>query len=195
LGVEGRVQSDARGDGRGKFRDQANKSGRVVALKHIFTLELKEDPSLLSDLKEDVRVECVILGDATNVVLYDVSEPPVFRTPVNRSPFRCFVRSCNKGIMAVRFRDPTSAKVCVTVSPPSHRCTPTFFSPTHTPNLQKMQVRRPSSGSPFATSEQRFKGSKGEDDGVLGDGLDSERKRLGDFDHWLMDEGEACVRA
>jgi len=41
------------------------------------------------------------------------------------------------------------------------------------------------------TGQERFKRSKGEDDGVLGDGADSERKRLDDFAEWLMDEGEA----
>ena len=56
-----------------KFSNQVNKNGRVVVLKHMFTLdELEEDPSLLLDLKEDVREECAILGDVTNVVLYDV---------------------------------------------------------------------------------------------------------------------------
>ena len=50
------------------------KSGRVVVLKHMFTLEaLKEDATLLLDLKEDVREECSQLGEVTNVVLYDVS--------------------------------------------------------------------------------------------------------------------------
>jgi HIV Tat-specific factor 1 len=57
-----------------KLSNQANKNGRVVVLKHMFTLqELEEDPSLLLDLKEDVREECATLGDVTNVVLYDVS--------------------------------------------------------------------------------------------------------------------------
>ena len=61
-----------------KFSNQANKHGRVVVLKHMFTLaELDEDPSLLLDLKEDVREECAILGDVTNVVLYDVRKLPV----------------------------------------------------------------------------------------------------------------------
>jgi len=56
-----------------KFSNQANKNGRVVVLKHMFTLaELEEDPSLLLDLKEDVREECATLGEVTNVVLYDV---------------------------------------------------------------------------------------------------------------------------
>jgi len=61
-----------------KFSNQANKNDRVVVLKHMFTLdELEEDPSLLLDLKEDVREECATLGDVTNVVLYDVRELPV----------------------------------------------------------------------------------------------------------------------
>lgn len=48
-------------------------TSRVVVLKHMFTLdELKEDPSLLLDLKEDVREEAETIGDVTNVVLYDV---------------------------------------------------------------------------------------------------------------------------
>ena len=47
----------------------------MAVLKHVFTLdELEEDPSLLLDLKVDVREECGTLGDVTNVVLYDVTE-------------------------------------------------------------------------------------------------------------------------
>jgi hypothetical protein len=42
----------------------------------MFTLsELKEDPTLLIDLKEDVREECELLGEVTNVTLYDVRTP------------------------------------------------------------------------------------------------------------------------
>ncbi len=53
----------------------ASKAGRVVVLKHMFTLQaLKEDATLLLDLKEDVREECSQLGEVTNVVLYDVSQ-------------------------------------------------------------------------------------------------------------------------
>lgn len=51
----------------------ANRTSRVVVLKHMFTMEeLEEDASLLLDLKEDVRDECSTLGEVTNVVLYDV---------------------------------------------------------------------------------------------------------------------------
>jgi len=50
-----------------------NRNGRVVVLRHMFSLkDLEEDASLLLDLKEDVREECSTLGEVTNVVLYDV---------------------------------------------------------------------------------------------------------------------------
>lgn len=56
----------------------ANKNGRVVVLKHMFTLkELETDKSLLLDLKEDVREEASTLGEVTNVVLYDVGFHPI----------------------------------------------------------------------------------------------------------------------
>jgi len=43
----------------------------------MFTLvELDEDPTLLLDLKEEVRDECEKLGEVTNVTLYDVSRFP-----------------------------------------------------------------------------------------------------------------------
>ncbi|KAN0107202.1 hypothetical protein V8E52_010404 [Russula decolorans] len=71
----------------------ANKNSRVVVLKHMFTLkELEEDPSLLLDLKEDVREECETLGEVTNVVLYDKE---------------------SDGVMTVKFRDPISAQACI----------------------------------------------------------------------------------
>jgi len=39
----------------------------------MFTLaELQEDPTLLIDLKEDIREECKLLGEVTNVTLYGV---------------------------------------------------------------------------------------------------------------------------
>ncbi|KAI5120978.1 hypothetical protein M0805_006650 [Coniferiporia weirii] len=70
-----------------------NKNNRVVVLKHMFTLkQLKEDATLLLDLKEDVREECSTLGEVTNVVLYD-EEP--------------------EGVMTVKFRDPISAQACI----------------------------------------------------------------------------------
>jgi len=54
---------------------------------------------------------------------------------------------------------------------------------------------RPSAGrraeAYLCTGEQRFKRSKGEDNDVLGDGADSERKFLDDPAQRLMNEDEA----
>jgi len=62
-------------------------------LKRMFTLkDLEDDPTLLLELKEDVREECETLGEVTNVVLYD-KEPD--------------------GVMTVKFRDPVSAQACI----------------------------------------------------------------------------------
>ncbi|KAN0129771.1 hypothetical protein V8E53_012436 [Lactarius tabidus] len=70
-----------------------NTNSRVVVLKHMFTLrEIEEDPTLLLDLKEDVREECETLGEVTNVVLYD-KEPD--------------------GVITVKFRDSVNAQACV----------------------------------------------------------------------------------
>lgn len=69
---------------------------RQVCLRRMFTLvELEEDPTLLLDLKEDVREECETLGKVTNVTLWD------------REP---------DGIMTIRFADPHCAAACVRVS-------------------------------------------------------------------------------
>jgi HIV Tat-specific factor 1 len=47
---------------------------KMVVLKHMFTLkELIDDPSLILDLKQEVRDECERLGAVTSVVLYDVA--------------------------------------------------------------------------------------------------------------------------
>lgn len=61
----------------------------------MFTLEeLEKDPSLLLDLKQDVREECEKLGKITNVVLYDL-EPD--------------------GVMSVKFKDVSTAALCAQV--------------------------------------------------------------------------------
>ncbi|PLW37591.1 hypothetical protein PCANC_05679 [Puccinia coronata f. sp. avenae] len=66
---------------------------KIVVLKHMFTLsELKEDPTLLIDLKEDVREECELLGEVTNVTLYDLE---------------------SDGIITVKFKDPIAAQACI----------------------------------------------------------------------------------
>jgi HIV Tat-specific factor 1 len=39
----------------------------------MFTVqELEQDPTLLLDLKEEIREECEKLGEVTNVIIYDV---------------------------------------------------------------------------------------------------------------------------
>lgn len=46
----------------------------MVVLKGMFSLaSLEKDPSLLLELKEDVREEAETMGQVTNVILYDVS--------------------------------------------------------------------------------------------------------------------------
>ncbi|KAI9093433.1 hypothetical protein DFS34DRAFT_596109 [Phlyctochytrium arcticum] len=77
-------------DSKGK---KADKLAKVVVLKHMFSLqELEEDPTLLLDLKEDVRTECEKLGEVTNVVLYDLEKD---------------------GIMTVKFKEAESAALCL----------------------------------------------------------------------------------
>ncbi|CDU23225.1 related to Splicing factor U2AF-associated protein 2 [Sporisorium scitamineum] len=68
--------------------------GRTVVLTKMFTLhELDSDPTLLLDLKEDVREECNdTVGGVTNVVLWD-KEP--------------------EGIMTVKFQSEQQAEACV----------------------------------------------------------------------------------
>ncbi|CAO1630829.1 unnamed protein product [Jaminaea pallidilutea] len=68
-------------------------TSRLVILKHMFTLiELEEDPTLLLDLKSDVREECETMGNVTSVNLYD-EEP--------------------EGVMTVKFKYPEDARECV----------------------------------------------------------------------------------
>ncbi|KAI9304259.1 hypothetical protein BJ944DRAFT_163904 [Cunninghamella echinulata] len=51
------------------------KFSKIVILKNMYTQqELDDDPTLLLELKEDVREECEKLGEVTNVILYDVSK-------------------------------------------------------------------------------------------------------------------------
>jgi HIV Tat-specific factor 1 len=69
------------------------KAGRVVILRHMFTLaELEEDPAALLDIKEDIRDECAKLGQVTNVVLYDLEED---------------------GVVTVKFKTVEAAQACV----------------------------------------------------------------------------------
>ncbi|EGG05191.1 uncharacterized protein MELLADRAFT_48926 [Melampsora larici-populina 98AG31] len=73
--------------------ESLKKDSRMVVLKYMFTVEeLAQDPSLLIDLKEDVREECELLGNVTNVTLYDLEE---------------------EGIMTVKFKEPIAAQACI----------------------------------------------------------------------------------
>lgn len=70
-----------------------SKLDKTVILKGMFTLdELERDPTLLLDLKEDVREECQKLGEITNIVLYD-KEPD--------------------GIISIKFKEEDHALECV----------------------------------------------------------------------------------
>ncbi|ORY92220.1 hypothetical protein BCR43DRAFT_497979 [Syncephalastrum racemosum] len=72
---------------------KAEKFAKIVILKNMYTQqELDEDPTLLLELKEDVRDECEKLGEVTNVILYD------------KSP---------GGVISVRFMEQKSADACV----------------------------------------------------------------------------------
>ncbi|KAI9359038.1 hypothetical protein BD770DRAFT_320151 [Pilaira anomala] len=69
------------------------KFSKIVILKNMYTQEeLDADPTLLLELKEDVREECEKLGEVTNVILYD------------KSP---------GGIISVRYKETESADACV----------------------------------------------------------------------------------
>jgi HIV Tat-specific factor 1 len=129
----------------------ANKNSRVVVLKHMFTLkELEEDPTLLLDLKEDVREECETLGEVTNVVLYDKEAD---------------------GVITVKFRDPISAQGCVL------KMHGRFFSG------RKIEAS-------LWIGKQRFKRSGVAEDVEEIGGEEGEKKRLDDFAHWLLTEGD-----
>ncbi|KAG0282548.1 hypothetical protein BGZ96_000366 [Linnemannia gamsii] len=72
---------------------KADKWNKVCILKHMFTLEeLEADPTLLLDLKEDIREECEKVGEVTNVIIYD-HHPD--------------------GVVSVRYKEKESADLCV----------------------------------------------------------------------------------
>ncbi|KAI0974645.1 hypothetical protein F4678DRAFT_384253 [Xylaria arbuscula] len=76
-----------------QLETNAPPKGRVVILRHMFTLrELEEDPAAMLEIKEDIRDECSKLGTVTNVVLYDLEED---------------------GIASVKFNTPEAAVACV----------------------------------------------------------------------------------
>ena len=146
--------------------------------------ELKDDPSLLLELKKDVREEAENLGDVTNVVLYDVSSN-LSRLDVQLT----YPPQETDGVMTAKFRDPISAQagVLVRVSVPSLERRLFYM----------MNVRQKMNGRYFTgrkieaslfDSEERFKksgaGQTQEDGEEAG-----ENERLADFEKWLMAEG------
>ena len=72
--------------------------------------ELKDDSSLLLELKEDVREEAENLGDVINVMLDEVSSN-LSRLDVQLT----FPQLEPEGVMTVKFRDPISAQACALV--------------------------------------------------------------------------------
>ena len=84
---------------------------RVTVLKRMFTpQELKDDPSLLLELKEDVREEAENMGDLINVVLDEVSSNLSWLdVQLTFPPLE------PEGVMTVKFRDPISAQACALV--------------------------------------------------------------------------------
>ncbi len=65
---------------------RAEKAARTVILKRMFTpVEMERDPGLMLDLKDDIRNECSRLGEATNVVVFDVSNQLYYRYLFHRN--------------------------------------------------------------------------------------------------------------
>ncbi|GAA5830016.1 hypothetical protein JCM11251_006845 [Rhodosporidiobolus azoricus] len=186
---------------------KASKKNRgVVVLEGMFTLkELEEDPTLLLDLKEDVREECEKLGEVTNVTLYDKEE---------------------LGIITVRFKDEIGAQACIvvrlgtavfpvrrtklrlrsSVPPPPPLPSPLHSRTSPFPQPQKMHSRffggRTISAYPFDGSKKyRKSGTNATEDLLAGTGLEEggaseggktdekEEERLRKYAEWL-EEGK-----
>ncbi|DAA73531.1 TPA_exp: Uncharacterized protein A8136_4712 [Trichophyton benhamiae CBS 112371] len=143
----------------------SGKAGKVVVLKHMFTLqELEEDPAAILDIKEDIREECSKLGEVTNVVLYDKEE---------------------SGIATVRFSDPECARACVQMM------NGRFFGGTQVEAyVVEGKVRFKKSGASAAAALQDD-GAGWEAEA----GKDDEAQRLDKFGAWLEREKEATKKA
>ncbi|KAM5458162.1 hypothetical protein MaudCBS49596_000074 [Microsporum audouinii] len=137
---------------------QLAKTGKVVVLKHMFTLqELEEDPAAILDIKEDIREECAKLGEVTNVVLYDKEE---------------------SGVATVRFSEPDCAQACVQMM------NGRFFGGTKVEAyIAEGKVRFKKSGASAAAALQDD-GAGWEAD----NGKDDEAQRLDKFGAWLEQE-------
>jgi len=129
-------------------------------------INLEESKEDLLDFKDD-RGECATLGDVKNVVPYNARDTisPTSSHPswLLIAPFiRSFLQQEPDGIMAVKFRDPTSAKARIIVSYPFHRCSPA--SVFHSPPISGERKRGFFAGrraeAYFYTGQQRFRRSK-----------------------------------
>ncbi|SGY18045.1 BQ5605_C015g07962 [Microbotryum silenes-dioicae] len=93
------------------------RSNKVVVLQGMFTLkELEEDPTLLLELKEDVRDECETMGTVTNVTLYDVRMACISSdcSVATKDSSRCWhSQQEEEGIITIRFKDEVSAQACI----------------------------------------------------------------------------------
>ena len=109
--------TDAGGNGRSAAQSKVADVSHIrqVCLRRMFTLaELDEDPSLLLDLKDDVREECESMGKVTNVVLWDVSGVLLGILLVLLT--RIYQQKEPDGIMTVKFASHEAAAACVEVS-------------------------------------------------------------------------------
>ncbi|PWN26821.1 hypothetical protein BDZ90DRAFT_232919 [Jaminaea rosea] len=140
----------------------AHPTSRLVILKRIFTLsELEEDPSLLLDLKGDVREECEAIGAVTSVTLYD-EEP--------------------EGVVTVKFKRVEDARECV------KRMDGRFFAQRRLEAFlaegNKVRFRRSGRGG-ASDAEDDDEVEDGE-----GKGKDDEGKRRDGFGDWLEAGGD-----
>ena len=152
-------------------------------MKHMFTLEeLEKDATLLLDLKEEVREEAETLGEVTNVVLYDVSA-----LHLGADTLANFPQKEPEGVMTIKFREPLSAQACIIVS---------FFigiaRGLANSWFQKMNGRFFDGRRVEAylyDGRQRFRRSNAADD-IDGTGDEAEKRRLANFEEWLLNEGD-----
>ena len=153
----------------------------------MFTLqELKDDPSLLLELMEDVREEAENLGDVTNVVLYDVSSN-LSRLDVKLT----YPQLEPEEVMTVKSRDPISAQACVLVRvPPSALGKEVILNDECRAEMNGRYFAGRKIEASVFDGEERFKksgaGQTQEDGEEAG-----ENERLAGFDMWLMAEEES----
>lgn len=144
-----------------------NPSYRVVVLKRMFTLaELEEDPSLLLDLKADIRDECDhTIGPVTSVTLWD-EEP--------------------EGVVSVKFKRAEDAQECV------KRMDGRYFAQRRVEAFlaesNKVRFRRSGRGESGAKDEDKDDGDRDSNKAApltaskMGD---DEKERQDNFGAWL----------